>query len=293
MAARNSAFLAYFSLCGGSCFLGVATALGLVYFGQLSDDWRFRVTVGVAGMAVLLLSAGVVLLMREPRADERVRSLGHDPTASLGSTAMDRDGATATTGGSTAATERTAARPPARSSSSQTVGAGNHDAASRSAAEESTHDLAPPERSGYVPGVETSRLDHAESAPTVETEPGPAAELQPAGLIGAWDNYRRTGDGHFNPRGLQRVLDGRGIGASVKDGDRIGSGGSVLIVEAPSRTTHFYVLPSFAKSPRAVADWFDDNSGGALTGRTERVLQIAEGRWTGPGFEVVTRGEVA
>ena len=55
----------------------------------------------------------------------------------------------------------------------------------------------------------------------------------------------------------------------------------------------FYVLPSFAKSPRAVADWFDDSSDGALTGRTERVLQIADGRWTHTGFEVARRGRVA
>ena len=324
MTARNSASLAHFSLCGGSCLLGVAIALGLVYFDRLPDDWKFRVTVAVAVVAVVLLSAGVVLLTREPRSDERMRSRGNDSVVSRGTTEMATECATPTADGPTVAKEQSGARPAARPPSSQTgtsihaaprspihpdrgdgvdarnvvpirrgAGACHDDAASRSAAGESTHDFASPERSGSVAGIETSPPDHAEPPPTVEPEPAPGAELQPAGLIGAWDTYRRAGDGHFNSRGLQRVLDDRGIGASVKGGDPIGAGGSVLIVESPSLKTHFYVLPSFAKSSRAVADWFDDNSGGALTGRTERVLQIAEGRWTGPGFEVVRRGEVA
>ena len=320
----NSASLAHFTLCGGSYFLGVATAIGLVYFDALPDDWKFQVTVAVAVMAIVLLSVGVVQLMREPRADARVHSRGHDFAASRGTAQMVADWANPPADGPTVVEERPAARPSARSPSFEPgismhaaprsplhpdrgdgvdarnaagirrdADAFDDDAASRSAAGESTHDIGPPERSGSVPGVGTSPPDHLALPPTVGTEPEPAVELQPAGLIGAWDAYRRAGDGHFNPCGLQRVLDDRDIGATVKGGDRIAAGGSVLIVETPSRETHFYVLPSFAKSPRAVADWFDDNSGGALTGRTERVLQIAEGRWTEPGFEVVRRGEVA
>ena len=280
MTARNSASLARFSLCGGSCLLGVAIALGLVYFDQLPDDSKFHVTVAVAVMAGVLMSAGVVLLTREPRADERGRSCGHDSTASRVPTEM-----------ATATAPTAAARPAVQSPSSQ-IGV-SMNATLRSALNPDRDDLGSPLRYGSVPGVETSRSDHAEPAPSVETEPEPTADLQPASLIGAWDNYRRTGDGHFNLRGLQRVLDDQGIGATVNRGDRIDAAGSVLIVETPSRKTHFYVLPSFAKSPRAVEDWFDDNSGGALTGRTERVLQIAEGRWTEHGFEVVRRGEVA
>lgn len=319
---RSSAFLAHFSLCSGGCLLAVATTLVLMHFDPIPDDWKLPVTVVVATMAVVLLSAGVVLLLREPSVDERVRAREHASAAFRETKQLTTDHANPQAGGPTVARERPAA--PARSSSFETgagrhaaptgpsypnrsdkvgtwneagigrgEGAWNEDTAARSAAAESTHDRDTPERPGSVAGVETSPPDHAEPAPAVEPEPTPAAEPQPTDLIGAWDAYRRTGDGHFNPRGLQRVLDHRGIGATVSGGERIGVGGSILIVETPARKAHFYVLPSFAKSPRAVADWFDDSSGGALTGRTERVIQVAEGRWTAPGFHVVRRGQVA
>ncbi len=73
----------------------------------------------------------------------------------------------------------------------------------------------------------------------------------------------------------------------------------MLVVETPSSVRDFYVMPSFNKSPRAVADWFDDDSGGALTGRIGRVARVAQGRWLEPGtgagrrFEVIEKGEVA
>ena len=96
------------------------------------------------------------------------------------------------------------------------------------------------------------------------------------------------------------MLDHRGLAATVSGGERIGARGSVLIVETPSGAPDFYVLPSFNKSPRAVADWFDDNGDGALTGRTQRVTRLARGRWTEAGagagsrnFEVIGSGEVA
>ena len=130
-------------------------------------------------------------------------------------------------------------------------------------------------------------------------EPPPAEVPQPRDLIAAWNDYRRDGDGHFSRRGLQRVLDKRGLATEVSGGDRVGSGGTVLIVETPPCTPQFYVLPSFNKSPRAVADWFDDTGGGALTSRTRRVTRVAHGRWIEAGtgskrrFKVVERGEVA
>ena len=132
-----------------------------------------------------------------------------------------------------------------------------------------------------------------------EIEESPPAEPpRPGDLIAAWDDYRRNGDGHFSRRGLQEVLHQWGFDADVRDGDRVGASGAVLVVETFG-TRNFCVLPSFNKSPRAVADWFDDHSGGALTGRTQRLARVARGRWveprTGNGkrFEVLERGEVA
>ena len=132
-----------------------------------------------------------------------------------------------------------------------------------------------------------------------EIEEPPSAEPpQPGDLIAIWDDYRRNGDGHFSPRGLQEVLDKWGFDVDVGHGDLVGADGAVLVVEAFG-PRNFCVLPSFNKSPRAVAEWFDDNSGGALTGRTQRLARVARGRWVGPGtgigkrFEVLERGEVA
>ena len=98
-------------------------------------------------------------------------------------------------------------------------------------------------------------------------EPQPSQAPQSSDLIDAWDEYRRNGDGHFSPRGLQELLDQWELAARVSHGDRIGAGGAMLLVETSPGTPHFWVLPSFNKSPRAVADWFDDASSGALTGR--------------------------
>ena len=143
-----------------------------------------------------------------------------------------------------------------------------------------------------APANETAAL------PLAVEEPPPREPPQPGDLIDAWDEYRRNGDGHFSPRGLQDVLDHWGLDADVGRGDRVGADGAVLVVETFG-TPSFYVLPSFNKSPRAVAKWFDDNSGGALTGRTQRVARVAQGRWLEPGtgigrrFEVSGRGAVA
>ena len=147
-----------------------------------------------------------------------------------------------------------------------------------------------------LPSERGASVTEAAARQLVVEEPPPAPAPQPGDLIAAWDDYRRDGDGHFSRRGFQAVLDQRGLAADVSAGDRVGAGGAVLIVETPSGAPDFYVMPSFNKSPRAVADWFEDDSGGALTGRTERVTRVAQGRWIEPGsgsFDVLERGEIA
>ena len=156
-------------------------------------------------------------------------------------------------------------------------------------------------------GIEDGAGSARDAQPPEPRAPGGPHEIeerlspeppQSGDLIAAWDDYRRNGDGHFSRRGLQEVLRQWGFDADVRHGDRVGAGGAVLVVETLG-TRNFCVLPSFNKSPRAVADWFDDHSGGALTGRTQRLARVARGRWvepeTGSGmrFEVLERGEVA
>ena len=164
--------------------------------------------------------------------------------------------------------------------------------------EDESGDAAGPEPEVQPPEPRAPATGTAARTHAVEELPPPAVP-QPGDLIAAWNDYRRDGDGHFSRRGLQEVLDKRGVAAEVSGGDRVGAGGTVLIVEAPPGTPQFYVLPSFNKSPRAVAEWFDDNGGRALTGRTQRVTRVAHGRWIEPGtgskrrFEVIEKGEVA
>lgn len=163
------------------------------------------------------------------------------------------------------------------------------------------HDATVPafgDRAGPGPGVQSPRphasADEAGTPSVPADEPPPPEPPQPGDLIDAWDEYRRNGDGHFSPRGLQESLDQWELGALVSHGDRVGAGGAVLVVETPG-TPNFHVLPSFNKSPRAVADWFDDASSGALTGRTQHVVRVAQGRWSESGtggFEAIEKGEV-
>ena len=119
--------------------------------------------------------------------------------------------------------------------------------------------------------------------------------VEPDALIAAWDDYRRRGDGHFNAAGLRRTLVQRGFNAEVGEGTAVGAGANVLVVEPNLPDRRFYVVPNFAKSPRAVAAWFDDAGGGALTGRVTSVLKVAQGRWVDGdgGFDVVERGSVS
>lgn len=160
---------------------------------------------------------------------------------------------------------------------------------------------------GHEVGIEDGAGSARDAQPPEPRAPGGPHEIeerlppeppQPGDLIAAWDDYRRNGDGHFSRSGLQEVLKRWGFDADVVHGDRVGAGGAVLVVETFGTRT-FCVLPSFNKSPRVVADWFDDHSGGALTGRTQRLARVARGRWVEPGtgngkrFEVLERGEVA
>ena len=135
------------------------------------------------------------------------------------------------------------------------------------------------------------------SPPTTTTPPSDAPEPatpEPDDLIGVWQHYWRTGDGHFNASGFGDQLTDSGFTAKVVAGAEVGAGDHVLIVDPQSADQQFYVLPSFATSPRSVQRWFDDQSGGALTATTRRVITVAEGRWTDSRtVEVVKKGAVS
>lgn len=125
-------------------------------------------------------------------------------------------------------------------------------------------------------------------------EDSDASTVTAESIIAAWEAYRRNGDGFFTAAGLQQILREHGVAATVHDGSRVDAGGDVLVVEAPSGTEgRFAVVPSFAKSPRAVPEWFNDIGSGALSARTETIYRLAEGKWTEAGYQVVAKGDIS
>lgn len=112
-------------------------------------------------------------------------------------------------------------------------------------------------------------------------------------LMEAWKRYRDDGDGYFNADGFKAALASAGIDADVRglDGQ---SGQAVLMIYDPwANDGSFFVVPDFSKSPKSAERWFEDQSGGALGGRTEELRRIARGRWSENGPEIVERGSVA
>ena len=121
----------------------------------------------------------------------------------------------------------------------------------------------------------------------------PDLSLLRESVIGAWREYLRRGDGHFNADGLREQLKASGLEVSVKSGVSVGAADNVLLVEILAHSSRrFLVVPSFTKSPRAAPDWFDDASDGVLTRRTRRIHRLAEGVWTESGFDVVEKGRI-
>ena len=141
-------------------------------------------------------------------------------------------------------------------------------------------------------GTATDRETQADGAGDRTGPFGPGMSRR---LIRAWDNYRRGGDGLFTASGFKQRLAELGIQAAVRDGDAIGASGDVLVVEPRSADyDRFWVVPSFAQSPRAAPRWFEDIGDGALNARTQIVHRVAEGRWVNDtNFEVVQKGTVA
>lgn len=153
----------------------------------------------------------------------------------------------------------------------------------------------------------SSDLGAAGTAPLPATEDGDemagpepldedsgASAVTAESIIAAWEAYRRNGDGFFTAAGLQQTLREHGVAATVRDGSGVDAGGSALVVETQGETEgRFTVVPSFARSPRAAPEWFNDIGSGALSARTETIHRLAEGKWTEVGYQVVAKGDIS
>ena len=288
MTKRTGVSFVQIALVGGSFLLGVATALALTQFDTLPNAWKISLTVAVATIAVSLLVASfaIQILCSSSRTQSQV-SAWFCGTPSPASTTREthegsRDSDLDLDGTDPFARSDSVRAPHPHRPEVQGVARGG-----RTDRRHSQPD------SGSSEETKLASSASVESTRGVTTAAKAAVEVQSVDLIAAWDAYRRNGDGHFNSRGLQSVLDGLRIEATVNGGDPIGLGRRGLIVETPNRQGHFYVLPSFATSPREVADWFIDRSSGALTGRIERVISVAEGRHTASGHKAIKQGVVA
>ncbi|MDE2973580.1 MAG: hypothetical protein OXU64_02490 [Gemmatimonadota bacterium] len=112
-------------------------------------------------------------------------------------------------------------------------------------------------------------------------------------LMEAWKRYRDDGDGHFNAEGFKAALANTGIDADVRGLDGQPGQAVLMICDPWANDRSFFVVPDFSKSPRSAERWFEDESGGALGGRTEELRKLGRGRWSESGPEMVEKGSVA
>ena len=269
----------------GGYLLGIVTVLTLDLFDSFSHTWRIGalVVAALTGFGLLLARSRQVQHnigpnRLDPKEPATPSSHPHQPLAS-DTTA---DGASPENLSGAAIPSPVPSEPTLPSPSFSPVS----DAPAHEPPSSADDHTSPESASGPEP-----------SPPATTAPPSDALELVTPGpddLIGVWQQYWQTGDGHFNASGFGSELTASGFTAKVVEGAEVGAGDHVLIIDPQSADQQFYVLPSFATSPRSVQQWFDDQSSGALTATTRRVITVALGRWTDSRTgEVVKKGAVS
>ena len=284
MSARQPVML----LCVGSYLLGVATSLLSIHFSSDDDLWKGVMALLVVLLASANLAAGLFLI-RSRESLQRSGSSGKADVSVRGETPASPGTQLAGNSGTRSPRERPMVgreEPEKRAT---------HDAVDRPvSSNRPTRQVSVSERPGPTPRTRIERRQGPSDKTSLPSESGRLpVEPQASDLIHVWDTYRREGDGHFTKRGLQEQLDDMEFQATVSADDRVGSSDCLLVVQTESQGPAFFVLPSFAKSPRAVQRWFADRSDGALNRTIHQVAEVAEGRWTRKGAEVANLGVVA
>ena len=141
-------------------------------------------------------------------------------------------------------------------------------------------------------GRRMESTDHA-GAGRASGTPRSLVVLDPGTLIGCWRRYRDEGDGHFRADGLRRELTECGFALEVIEGRDVGAGDDVLIVPTGAAGGACFLVPSFAKAPDAVGRWFEDRGDRSLSRRINHITEVAEGRRTADGIELVRKGAVS
>lgn len=284
MSARQPVMLVI-PLCLGGYLLGLATSLLSTRFSSFDDLWKGVIVLLVVALAAVSLTAGLILI-RSREGLQRSGSSGKADVAVRGETAASPGTQLAGNGGSRSPREHP------KVGREEPEKRATHDAMDRRvSSNRPTRQVSVSERPGPMPGTSNERRQ----GPSVKVSPPADSPVEPqaSDLIQVWDTYRREGDGHFTKRGLQKQLDDMEFQATVSADVRVGSSECLLVVQTESQGPAFFVLPSFAKSPRAVQRWFADRSDGALNRTIHQVAEVAEGRWTRKGAEVANLGVVA
>ena len=110
-------------------------------------------------------------------------------------------------------------------------------------------------------------------------------------LIEIWDGYCRSG-ARFNDAGLLRHIETAGLQAEVIPGNQFGGGESVLAVDLKDGSGILYLLPDFAKPPRAIEEWFQSRDSGSRMARIQRLVRPATARRSGGRINLESKGEV-
>lgn len=134
--------------------------------------------------------------------------------------------------------------------------------------------------------------DHADAG-RASGAPRSSVVLDTGTLIGCWRRYRDEGDGHFRADGLRDELTECGFALEVIEGRDLGAGDDVLIVPTGAPGGACFLVPSFAKAPDAVGRWFEDRGDRSLSRRVNHITEVAEGRRTADGIELVRKGAVS
>jgi hypothetical protein len=119
----------------------------------------------------------------------------------------------------------------------------------------------------------------------------PVSRADSSRLIDVWETYLKSG-AMFNETGLRRQLETSQIDADVIPGSQFGGGDSVHAVDLKDGSGILYLLPDFAKPPRALEEWFQSRDSGSRMARIKRLVRPATARRSGGRINLESKGEV-
>ena len=116
-------------------------------------------------------------------------------------------------------------------------------------------------------------------------------ESEDLNIKGAWEEYLKNGDGHFNERGLSQFLNSKGLNARVISSSEFSV--KVLGIDLGYPDERIYLVPDFHLPPRAVKEFFDFSGTVSKLGRINKIIRLALVKKTSSGIEILRKGIVS